>query len=319
MSAPTARAGPEGHRVSDGGEGARVSPASSFPVGQFVAIGRRFGGFVRQPRPDAIFKQALMLAVSLGAIYPLYYMVVTSLKTRRSWIADPFGPPLPPTLENYATVISDGRIPVWFLNSVLVTMTSVLVAASISTLAAFAIARLEFRGRLPLLQLMITLMVIPPAVLILPLFLGLEPLGLVNTLQGVILVYVGMLVPFSVYMLTSFFRTLPGEVFDAARVDGASTLQILQRVVLPLAGPAYVTLVVVNALWVWNELLIALVFLQDDRLRTLMAGLTLFRGHFNVNEPLIMAGMFLSILPMLLLFLFGQRFFVRGLVAGAVK
>ena len=91
------------------------------------------------------------------------------------------------------------------------------------------------------------------------------------------------------------------------------------RIVVPLSGPGFVTLIVVNAMWVWNELLIALVFLQDDKLRTLMAGLTTLRSRFAVNEPLVMAGMFLGALPILLLFLFGQRFFVRGLVAGAVK
>jgi ABC-type glycerol-3-phosphate transport system permease component len=277
----------------------------------------------RRPRrplsPGAPFKQALMLAMAIAAIYPVYYMVATSLKTRATWTADQFGLPLTPTTDNYAAVFEDGRIPIWFMNSVIVTGASVAVATVLSTLAAYAIARLKFRGRTFLLRLMVALMVIPPAVLILPLFLGLQPLGLTNTYQGVVLVYAGMLVPISVYMLASFFRTLPVELFDAARIDGASTMRILRSIVLPLSAPGFVTLVVVNALWVWNELLIALVFLQDDQKRTLMAGLTLFKGHFSINEPLVMAGTFLAALPMLLLFLFGQRYFVRGLVAGAVK
>jgi ABC-type glycerol-3-phosphate transport system permease component len=269
--------------------------------------------------PAALFKQVLMLAIAIAAIYPVYYMVETSLKTRQAWTADQFGLPIPPTLDNYVTLLEDGRIPVWFMNSVLVTSASVVAATVIATLAAFAIARLRFRGRTFLLRLLIAFMVIPPAVLILPLFLGFQPLGLTNTYQGVILIYTGMLIPFSVYMLSSFFRTLPAELFEAARIDGASTLRILRSIVVPLSGPGFVTLIVVNAMWVWNELLIALVFLQDDQKRTLMAGLTTLRGRFAVNEPLVMAGMFLGVLPILLLFLFGQRFFVRGLVAGAVK
>ncbi len=269
--------------------------------------------------PAALFKQALMLSMAIAAIYPVYYMIATSLKTRESWTADQFGLPLSPTLDNYASIFQDGRIPVWFMNSVIVTAASVIVATAISTLAAYAIARLEFRGRTFLLRLMVALMVIPPAVLILPLFLGLQPLGLTNSHQGVVILYAGMLVPISVYMLASFFRTLPPELFEAARIDGASTMRILRSIVLPLSAPGFVTLVVVNALWVWNELLIALVFLQDDQERTLMAGLTLFKGHYSINEPLVMAGTFIAAVPMLLLFLFGQRFFVRGLVAGAVK
>jgi ABC-type glycerol-3-phosphate transport system permease component len=266
-----------------------------------------------------VVRHALMLSIAVAAIYPVYYMIATSLKTRSAWTADQFGLPLNPTLENYGAVFADGRIPAWFLNSVLVTGISVILATVVATFAAYAIARIAFRGATFLLRLMVALMVIPPAVLILPLFLGFQPLGLVNTYQGVILIYAGMLVPISVFMLVSFFRTLPVELFEAARIDGASTFRILGSIVVPLSAPGFVTLVVVNSLWVWNELLIALVFLQDDSRRTLMAGLTLFKGHYSVNEPLVMAGTFIAALPMLLLFLGGQRFFVRGLVAGAVK
>jgi raffinose/stachyose/melibiose transport system permease protein len=266
-----------------------------------------------------VVRHALMLSIAVAAIYPVYYMIATSLKTRSAWTADQFGLPLNPTLDNYGAVFADGRIPVWFLNSVLVTGISVILATIVATFAAYAIARLAFRGATFLLRLMVALMVIPPAVLILPLFLGFQPLGLVNTYQGVILIYAGMLVPISVFMLVSFFRTLPVELFEAARIDGASTLRVLGSIVVPLSAPGFVTLIVVNSLWVWNELLIALVFLQDDSRRTLMAGLTLFKGHYSVNEPLVMAGTFIAALPMLLLFLGGQRFFVRGLVAGAVK
>ena len=264
-------------------------------------------------------RHALMLSIAVAAIYPVYYMIATSLKTKGAWTADQFGLPFNPTLDNYGAVFADGRIPVWFLNSLLVTGCSVVLATAVGTFAAFAIARIPFRGATFLLRLMVALMVIPPAVLILPLFLGFQPLGLVNTYQGVVLIYAGMLVPISVYMLVSFFRTLPVELFEAARIDGASTLRILGSIVVPLSAPGFVTLIVVNALWVWNELLIALVFLQDDSRRTLMAGLTLFKGHYSVNEPLVMAGTFIAAMPMLLLFLAGQRFFVRGLVAGAVK
>lgn len=271
------------------------------------------------PGPATVAKQVFMLAIGVAAIYPVYYLVSTSLKSREAWTQDQFGLPLSPTLDNYSAVFQDGRIPVWFVNSIIVTGAAVLVSTVVSALAAFAIARLRFRGRVFLLRLNIALMVIPPAVLIIPLFLGFQPLGLNDTYQGVVLIYAGMLVPFSVFMLTSFFRTLPAELFEAARIDGATTTRILRSIVVPLSGPGLITLIVVNALWAWNELLIALVFLQNDQRRTLMAGLTLFKGHYSVNEPLVMAGTFIAVLPMLLLFLFGQRFFVRGLVAGAVK
>jgi ABC-type glycerol-3-phosphate transport system permease component len=166
---------------------------------------------------------------------------------------------------------------------------------------------------------MIVLMVIPPAVLILPLFVLMVNIGLINTLSSVIIIYSGLLIPFSVYLLVSFFRSLPPELFDAASIDGCSNFDTFWRITLPLSTPALVTLVVVNALFVWNELFIALVFLQDETVKTLMPGLTLFKGHFTVNEPLIMAGTLIATIPMILLYLFGQRLFVEGLTAGAVK
>lgn len=263
--------------------------------------------------------QFLLIVFSLVAIYPVYYMVVTGFKTRKDWLDNQFGLPGTPTLDNYGQALSDGRIVGWLGNSVIVTLFSILVSTLVAALAAYALARFRFRGRNVFLNAMIILMVIPPVVLILPLFVLMVNISLVNTLPGLIIIYVGLLIPFSVYLLVSFFRGLPTELFDAAAMDGCSNFGILWRIVAPLSMPAFITLVVVNALWVWNELLVALVFLQSEDLKTLMPGLTLFKGHFSLNEPLIMAGTTLATIPMLLLYIFGQRFFVQGLVAGAVK
>jgi len=166
---------------------------------------------------------------------------------------------------------------------------------------------------------MISLMVIPPAVLIVPLFNMMVKIGILNTYASVIFIYTGLLLPFSIFLLVSFFRGLPVELFDAASIDGCSSFGTLMRIVIPLSAPALVTLIVVNTLWVWNELLIALIFLQSNDLKTLMPGISQFKGRFNDNEPLVLTGAFLSSLPMIVLYLAGQRFFVRGMVAGAVK
>jgi ABC-type glycerol-3-phosphate transport system permease component len=141
----------------------------------------------------------------------------------------------------------------------------------------------------------------------------------VSTHLGVILIYAGLTMPFSVYLLTSFFRSIPYELIESALMDGASHLRVLVQIVLPMSAPPLVTLVVVNALWAWNELLIALVFLPADELKTLMVGITVFRSRYNLDVPITMAGMLLASLPMVGLYLFGQRYFIRGLTAGAVK
>jgi ABC-type glycerol-3-phosphate transport system permease component len=263
--------------------------------------------------------QILLILFSIIAIYPVYYMVVTAFKTRDNWLHDQFGLPNPLTLQNFADAFSKGNIPLWFGNSVIVTFASLVASTLVSALAAYAIARFRFAGRALYFNSMIALMVIPPAVLILPLFLLMVNISLVNTLTSVIIIYSGLLIPFSVYLLVSFFRSLPSELFDAAAIDGCTNLDTFWRITLPLSTPALVTLVVVNALFVWNELLIALVFLQSESIKTLMPGLTTFKGHFTLNEPLIMAGTLIATIPMILLYIFGQRLFVEGLVAGAVK
>ncbi|HEX7555430.1 MAG TPA: carbohydrate ABC transporter permease [Leptolinea sp.] len=264
-------------------------------------------------------KQLVLIAFSLIAIYPVYYMIVTAFKTRQGWLHDQFGFPNPITFQNFSDALNRGNIPLWFGNSVVVTVVSIIITTIVSALAAYAIARFHFVGRSAFFNILIALMVVPPAVLILPLFVLMVNIGLVNTLTGVIIIYSGLLIPFSVYLLVSFFRNLPSELFDAAAIDGCNSFETLIRIVMPLSTPALVTLVVVNALFVWNELLIALVFLQSEKIQTLMPGLTLFKGHFTLNEPLIMAGTLIATLPMILLYLFGQRFFVEGMIAGAVK
>ena len=267
----------------------------------------------------SIPNQLVLLFFSLIAVYPVYYMVITAFKTRQNWMHDQFGLPNPITLQNFADAFSRGNIPLWFGNSLIVTFFSLIASTAVSALAAYAIARFRFAGRAFYFNSMIALMVIPPAVLILPLFVLMVNISLVNTLTSVIIIYSGLLIPFSVYLLVSFFRSLPSELFDAAAIDGCTNLDTFWRITLPLSTPALVTLVVVNALFVWNELLIALVFLQSESAKTLMPGLTTFKGHFTLNEPLIMAGTLIATVPMILLYLFGQRLFVEGLVAGAVK
>lgn len=194
-----------------------------------------------------------------------------------------------------------------------------LVTLALAASAAWGFSRWEFRGRETLLAALVSLMVVPPVVLMIPLFqLGVD-LGTIGTFQYVIAIYVGLMLPFSIYLLTGFFRTIPRDLIDAALVDGASSFAVFRRIVLPLSKAPLITLTVVNVLWAWNELLIALVFLNDDRHRTLMVGITGFQSRYSLDVPTVMAGLSLAALPIVTLYLFGQRYFVRGLVAGALK
>lgn len=264
-------------------------------------------------------KQLALLIMSAIALTPLYFLVVTSLKSKTDYLFNTWGVPLHPTLSNFSAALADGRLLAWIWNSVVVTVVSVAVCTLISALAAYAFAQMRFPGRDLLLNIFIAMIVIPPVIMIVPLFILMVNVNLVNTYWSAIIIYVGLMIPFSIYLLTNFFRTVPHEILDAGYIDGCSRLRVFVSIILPLSLPALVTLIIVNTLYVWNELLIALTFLQDDSVRTLMAGLTEFKGRFFLNQPLIMTGALIATIPMIVVYVVGQRFFVRGLVAGAVK
>jgi ABC-type glycerol-3-phosphate transport system permease component len=266
-----------------------------------------------------VARHAFLLLVCLASVYPIWFTLQTALKTKERYTLDPVGLPARPTLDNFAATLHDLPVPRWTLNSVLVTVSAVALSTLIAMLASYAIVFGRFLGRDLLLKANLALMVVPPVTLLLPMFVLMVDVRLINTLPSVIVFYTGLLIPFSVFFLVNFFRTIPQELIEAATIDGASPLATLRRVVVPLFAAATFTLVVVNAIFVWNELLIALVFLQDESQRTLMAGLTLFQGRYATNEPLVLAGAFVSLLPVVLLYLSGQRYFVRGITAGIGK
>jgi ABC-type glycerol-3-phosphate transport system permease component len=207
----------------------------------------------------------------------------------------------------------------WILNSAIVTVGSVVLVSLVCVPAAYAFVRLPFRGSGLLLKVFIFLMVIPPIVMLLPLFSLMTSLGRVNHFDAVIVAYAGLMFPFSVFLMVRFIEGIPHELYEAAIVEGASNWRILWTIVVPLVRPALLTLGIVNALWAWNELLIAVVMLQSEESRTLQAGLALLKGKNTVDIPLVMAGATISAIPLLLLYLFGQRFFMSGLLAGAIK
>ena len=266
-----------------------------------------------------LVKHSVLVVAALMVLLPVYFMLVTAFKSQAGYSLNKSNFPTPLFYGNFNTALRGGRFFLWFANSITLTIGSVALSIVVSALAAFSFARMRFSGRNLILAINTALMVIPPVVMLIPLFLFLASIQLISTYTGAILVYAGLVTPFSIYLLTNFFRTIPHEIVESALIDGASTLDVLIRILLPLSGPALVTLIVVNSLWVWNDLLIALVLLPQDNLRSLMVGITVFGSRYNNDVPVAMAGMLLASIPMMVLYLFGQKYFIRGLVAGAVK
>jgi ABC-type glycerol-3-phosphate transport system permease component len=258
----------------------------------------------------------VLLSVSFVNLFPVYYMIVTSFKAELEAIRNPLGLPTEFELTNYFILLFEKGFPRLFLNSAILTLSSVLIALAISCLAAYALAIIEFPGRQLILDFITALMAIPPIVVVIPLFVLMNSLRLVNTYPSAIIVYIGFILPFSVFILTGFFLSVPKEILEAAKIDGAGDLRILISVIVPMSKAPLMTLIIVNGMWVWNELLIAILFLQKEEMRTLMAGIAYLHGRNIRNIPLIMSGSVLASLPMLLALAIGQQAFVKGLMAG---
>ena len=275
---------------------------------------RTFNGIL-----GASVRQVSVLFATVLSLFPVYFMTVSAFKTKSEYLANKWGLPPSLNLNNFNVALAGEKFFMRFANSAILTVGSVAISLVIACLAAYAFARAEFPGKRVLFNLILTLMVVPPVVMVVPLFISMVRWGLVNTYQGTILIYTGLLLPFSIYLMTNFFQTIPREIVEAARMDGCSSIGVFWRIMMPLSAPAVITLIVVNALWVWNELLIALVFMQKDELKTLMVGIAALRSRNYVDIPATMAGLLIATIPIVVVYMFGQRYFIRGLTSGAVK
>ena len=167
--------------------------------------------------------------------------------------------------------------------------------------------------------MIVPLMSVPPVVMIIPQFRIIKIFGLVNTRVSVILIYIGIMLPMTIYLMRNFMKTIPDSLLDAAKIDGCSRRKALTSIMVPLTVPALITSSLVNIVWVWNELLISLVFLQNEDLRTLMVGITLFKGRFTLNIPVIIAGLVIATVHIIIIYIFAQKYLVEGMLAGSVK
>ena len=253
-------------------------------------------------------------------LFPFIWMGISSIKTLSElYTVPPIWWPASPTWDNYYKVIFESNIPRYFLNSVIISVGSTGLALILAIFASYGFARFNFKGK-PILQSFVLIgQLLPTAAIIVPLFITLRVLGLVNTYWGLILVYMIITLPLSVWMLTSYFKAIPPELDEAAIIDGASRLGVLFRITLPLSTPGIVAVVVYAFVTTWNEFIFALCFATDSSVKTLPIGLAEFSTEFNTDWGAVMAASVVMTLPIALLFLFMQRLFIGGLTAGATK
>jgi raffinose/stachyose/melibiose transport system permease protein len=261
----------------------------------------------------------ILIIYSIISIFPLYYVIVTAFKNQEENYYNIYAPPAKWTFINIITLYKEYGFLRSTLNSIIVTSLSILLALVVSVLAAYAYSKMKFKAKELLLSLTVSLTGIPVMIVIIPAYILFSKMSMLDSYIGVSFVYATFMLPFCIFLLTSFFRSIPQELLDAASIDGCNRFQILYKIILPLSKPIITTLIVVNAVWVWNDLLIAMMFLGKPEMTTAAVNLNKIGGRYSTNPVLTQAGALFVVIPMIILFLVGQRYFRRGLFAGAIK
>lgn len=223
------------------------------------------------------------------------------------------------TLLNFAEAWTKARVSNYLLNSFIITLPSLFFMLLLSSMGAYALARFRFKLNLPIYFMFVAGTMLPFQILLLPVFRLTNSLGLYNTYGALILIHTAFQLGFCTFVLRNFMRTVPGEIFDAARVDGCGEFRIYWRIMLPLSLPALAALGTLEFTWVFNDYLWAIILLQSDSLRPVTAGLATLQGQYITDWPVITAGALLATLPTVLVFVFLQRYFIQGLTLGSGK
>lgn len=260
-----------------------------------------------------------MALLAVATLYPLLFTLNVSQKTRREYVLDRFGLADGLHLDNVVDAWQTSDLGTYTLNSTIVTVGSVAALLLFGSMAGFAFSQLQFRGSKTLFLLILSALLIPFQVIMVPFFRVLGEMGLLDTHPGLILAYTAQFLPFTVFLMTSYYSRIPREIVEAARVDGASTLGIYRRLMLPLGRPALLSVGILNGLFCWNDVLISLLTMQSQGNRTLMVGVTALRGQYSDNIPLFASGVVIAAVPVLVVYLFFQKQITEGVTAGSTK
>ena len=273
----------------------------------------------RRPRPLRWPLLVGMRLLAASAVFPILFMLQAAFRTQAEWADSKIGLPTSLSLDAFARAWVNANIGGYFVNSVVVTVGGVALSVAVAATAGFAFAKIAWRGRSIAYYFVLAWMAVPPLLLMVPIYVEMVDLGLIDTYWSVIFLYTAVNTPFNVFLMRAFFRAIPDELMEAARVDGASIHAIFRKIMLPLSIPAIATLVIFNALYIWNEFVFALLLLHDDEVRTLTVGVMQLQGKFFFDYPALLAGMLITSIPVIGVYLVFQRYLVRAIAAGALK
>ena len=267
----------------------------------------------------SIFERYMPILLFLYCLFPLYIVVSASLKGPAQLFLDPFGLPKGIHFKNYVDAWRVGNLARAFRNSGILTLGTILGVLITALPTAYALAKIRFPGEKFLMGYFFFCMTIPPQLFLVPLYYMFAKLGLTNSLGGLILIYIARWSPFSILLWRSYFMEIPGELVEAALVDGASRWQAFRRIVLPIFRPGIVTVIVIVAMWSWNEFLFPLTFLHKAGLEPVTVALAMFRGRWSAAWGPMMAAAISGALPIIALFALLHRRFIAGLARTGLK
>jgi raffinose/stachyose/melibiose transport system permease protein len=260
--------------------------------------------------------ELLMIAVAVAFLFPVYALVTLSLKDPRQIASSPLAPPTSPTFANFGQAWERASFGSALLNSTVITVVSVAVLIVVGSFAAYFVARWQTRLGYGLYVLFLLGIVLPFQLGMIPLFTMVDDLGLLGTYQGMTLFYTGIQLPFTIFLYTGFIRALPNDYADAALIDGASHVRAFRQVVFPLLRPVTGTVVILNAVFVWNDFLTPLLYLGGSEKETIPVRVFSFVGQFVSDYGLVFAGLVLAALPILAIFLVLQKYVIKGFSSG---
>jgi ABC-type glycerol-3-phosphate transport system permease component len=260
-----------------------------------------------------------MAALALATIYPWLFTANIAVKSQRDYILDRFAVSRSVQWENVDTAWTSGGMARYFVNSLVIVTAAVLLLLLIGSMAGFALSQVRFRGSRALFLGFLAALFIPFQVIMVPLARTMADVGLIDTYPGLILAYVAQFLPFTIYLMASYYSAIPTEIVDAARIDGNSLYGVFWRIMVPLGTPALLSIGILDALFCWNDVLIALLMMPSSEHRTLMVGITSLRGQYSNDIPSFAAGVLIAAGPVLAIYLVFQRRISEAITAGSMK
>ena len=270
-------------------------------------------------RGSRLLITCLLIVGAFGAVFPLYYTVVTALKTNKAYALSRFAFPVDPTLVNFAVQFRRFNVARLVFNSAVATIGGVVLCTIVTLMVAYAVTKIRFPGRNIVFAFLVGTLVIPFPTIMIPFYQTALDLKILNQYYGLILAFTAFGLPLGVYLLSAYFRGIPREIMEAARMDGASHFQILARVMVPISRPGIAALGIINSVWMWNDLLLPLLMMPGEKRTTLMVAVASQRNNIEVNIPIISAGLVIAIVPILVAYLIFQQQLIKGMTTGAIR